>query len=83
MTDKIAIIGPESSGKAVLTSLQVAINELSEKDLILYEREMKIFKTDGDCKLILVDNPDRHHEGRVVKRRRQTNFTPKKKKRKK
>jgi hypothetical protein len=44
----------------------------------------KIWKTDGNCEFVLVDHPDSWIDGQKVKvKNRVTNFTPKKKKRKK
>ena len=43
-----------------------------------------VIKTDGNAKEFVVENPDRYNlEGRKIRRKHPTNFTPKKKKRKK
>lgn len=77
---RIAVMGA-GHDKAVLA----AIEALSQHDLKAYATNEKVFKTDGLSQLILVDNPDRYinYINRGHKRRNSgTNFTPKKKKRK-
>lgn len=70
------------------SELDIAIGKLSESDRKDYWAGRKIFKTDSYCRYILIDNPDRYSsEGNGTRlkklKRRPTNITPKKKKRKK
>jgi hypothetical protein len=65
------------------------VEKMIKWDQELYIREHvkippdKIFKTGGKSELILIDDPfSFNDEGQKNKRRRNTNFTPKKKKRK-
>lgn len=71
-----------------LTPLEVAVSKLSESEKKQYYNGKKIFKTDSHSRYILVDNPDRYSSsgnGSQLRkiRRKATNVTPKKKKRKK
>lgn len=64
-----------------------AIGKLSDADRKDYLSGRKIFKTDGQCRYILIPNPDQYSsEGNLTRLRKlrikPTNFTPKKKKRK-
>lgn len=60
-------------------NLNEAFEKLSEEDKIAYHRGYKTFKTSGSGELMLVDNLP----WLTGKRRRGTNLTPPKKKRKK
>lgn len=58
--------------------------ELLPQEQKLIESGRKILKTNGKSEYVFVDNPERFsfESERIIKRRRQTNFTTKKKKRK-
>lgn len=56
--------------------------ELHDHEIILIYNDRKILKTNGKSEYVFIDNPERvSPEGRTIKRRKPTNVTPKKKKR--
>ncbi len=68
-------LSKEEELKTIDVNLQKAYEKLSEYDKIMLHRGYKTWKTNGKSEYVLVDNLP-------FRRKRGTNFTPKKKKRK-
>lgn len=73
------IVNPEHRIKAWVGG---TYRELHDHEIKLIDNDRKILKTNGKSEYVFIDNPERaSSEGRIIKRRKPTNITPKKKKR--